>query len=66
MIYKALVSFAGNNISMRRNETREIKDNELTAKLVKAGYLTPVESTGSSEKPKSAKRSSKAAESKES
>lgn len=50
MLYKALKSFAGSKISMRRNETKEIKDTALADNLLKAGYIEPI-----GDKPKGAK-----------
>lgn len=54
MLYIALVSFSG-AISMHKGEIREIADSTLVDDLLKAGYITPYESTSKgvdvSEKP---------------
>lgn len=54
MLYKALKSFAGSKISMRRNETKEIKDTALADNLLKAGYIEPID-----DKPKGSRSSNK-------
>lgn len=51
MEYRALKSFAG-VISMRRNEIKDIKDQEIANGLLKAGYIEEV-----AEKAKSSKSS---------
>ena len=58
MQYLALVSFSG-VISMYKGEVREISDSSLADDLVKAGYITPYESTNKSEpieKPKTKRK----------
>lgn len=43
-MHKALKSFSG-AISMREGETREIKDADLVADLLRAGYIEEVKPT---------------------
>ena len=52
MAYKALKSFAG-VISMRRNEVKEIKDQEVVKDLLRAGLIEDI----GGDKPKSSKSS---------
>lgn len=59
MEYRALKSFAG-VISMRRNEVKEIKDQELVKQLLRGGLIEEV----GGDKPKSSKSSAKPAKSK--
>lgn len=42
MLYKALVSFGGINVSMVAGEQRELTG-DLASDLLKAGYITPIE-----------------------
>lgn len=59
MAYRALVSFAG-LVSMKKGETKEIKDQEVVNDLLRAGYIEEV----GGEKPKSSKSSAKPAKTK--
>lgn len=52
MDYRALKSFAG-QISMRRNEVKEIKDQELAKQLLRGGLIEEV----GGDKPKTTKSS---------
>lgn len=58
MPYRALKTFAG-NLTMVKGEVREIKDEDLAKRLIRAGYIVDL-----SEKQKAAK-SSKSAKSKD-
>ena len=58
MAYKALKSFAG-AISMRRNEVKDIKDQEVVKDLLRAGLIEEID-----DKPKSSKSSTKPAKNK--
>lgn len=58
MAYRALKTFTG-NIAMVKGEVREIKDEDLAKRLIKAGFIVDL-----SEKQKAAK-SSKSAKSKD-
>lgn len=59
MAYKALKSFVG-VVSMRRNEVKEIEDQEVANKLLRDGFIEEVKD----EKSKSSKSSTKPAKSK--
>ena len=59
MAYKALKSFVG-IVSMRRNEVKEIEDQEVANKLLRDGFIEEVKD----EKSKSSKSSTKPAKSK--
>lgn len=48
-MHKALKSFSG-AISMREGETREIKDADLVADLLRAGYIEEVKPKGRTRK----------------
>ena len=54
MAYKALKSFVG-VVSMRRNEVKEIEDQEVATKLLRDGFIEEVKD----EKSKSSKSSAK-------
>ena len=59
MEYRALKSFAG-VISMRRNEVKEIKDQDVVKQLLRGGLIEEV----GGDKPKSSKSSAKPAKNK--
>ena len=59
MEYRALKSFAG-VISMRRNEVKEIKDQDVVKQLLSGGLIEEV----GGDKPKSSKSSAKPAKNK--
>lgn len=59
MAYKALKSFSG-IVSMKKGETKEIKDQEVVKDLLQAGYIEEV----GGEKPKTSKSSAKPAKNK--
>ena len=44
MKYRALVSFSGLLVSMAQGEVREITDSALAERLIKVGYIMPVDS----------------------
>lgn len=43
MKYRALVSFSGLLVSMAQGEVREITDSALAERLIKVGYIMPVD-----------------------
>jgi hypothetical protein len=43
MMYKAIVSFSGYELSMRAGEVRDISDASLASGLLKAKYIIPFE-----------------------
>ena len=43
MKYRALVSFSGLLVSMAQGEVREITDSALAERLIKVGYIMPME-----------------------
>ena len=59
MEYRALKSFVG-GVSMRRNEVKEIKDQEIAKQLLRGGLIEEV----GGDKPKSSKSSAKPAKNK--
>ena len=59
MEYRALKSFAG-AVSMRRNEVKEIKDQEIVNQLLRGGLIEE----GGGDKPKATKSSTKPAKTK--
>jgi hypothetical protein len=59
MEYRALKSFAG-AVSMRRNEVKEIKDQEVVKQLLRGGLIEEV----GGDKPKTTKSSAKPAKTK--
>jgi hypothetical protein len=59
MAYKATISFAGRNFSMKKGDVRDITDEALAKDLLNAGYVIELEES----KPKtSSKKSSKKAD----
>lgn len=52
MKYKALISFSG-LISMSKDDIAEINDNEISADLIKAGYIEPAEEKNESKRVRS-------------
>lgn len=56
-MYKALIGFSGLQLTMRKDEVREIKDETLIQDLLKANYIEEVKATEEvEEKPKKNKK----------
>ena len=51
MKYRALVSFSGLLVSMAQGEVREITDSALAERLIKVGYIMPMEKPAKVEEP---------------